>query len=47
MDNVIITPHAAWYSEQSIIRRREQTVEAVISVLNGGEPVSFSTKMIA
>lgn len=44
MDNVIITPHAAWYSEQSIIRRREQTVEAVISVLNGGEPASFVNK---
>ncbi len=48
MDNVIITPHAAWYSEQSIIRRRKQTIEAVINVLNGGEPESFvNRKMIA
>lgn len=41
MENVIITPHAAWYSEQSILRRRTQTVEEVIQVLKGGEPTSF------
>ncbi|MDK2924428.1 MAG: D-3-phosphoglycerate dehydrogenase / 2-oxoglutarate reductase [Bacillota bacterium] len=41
MENVIITPHAAWYSEQSILRRRTQTVEEVIKVLQGGEPTSF------
>ena len=41
-DNVIITPHAGWYSETSIIRRRTQTVDSVIEVLNGsGEPHSF------
>lgn len=44
MDNVIITPHAAWYSEQSIIQRREDTMESVIRVLRGGEPVSFINK---
>jgi len=41
MDNVIITPHAAWYSEESMIRRRVQTIESVISVLQGGEPESL------
>jgi D-3-phosphoglycerate dehydrogenase len=41
MENVILTPHAAWYSEQSILRRRTQTVEEVIKVLKGGEPTSF------
>ena len=41
MDNVIITPHAAWYSEESIVTRRRQTVESVISVLEGGEPLSL------
>ena len=40
-DNVIITPHAAWYSEESILRRRTQTVESVIEVLEGREPHSF------
>lgn len=44
MDNVIITPHAAWYSEESIVRRRTQTVESVILVLQGNEPVSFVNK---
>ncbi|MDD5016696.1 MAG: C-terminal binding protein, partial [Eubacteriales bacterium] len=41
MGNVIITPHAAWYSEESIVTRRRQTVESVISVLEGGEPASL------
>jgi D-3-phosphoglycerate dehydrogenase len=41
MDNVIITPHAAWYSEESIVRRRTQTIESVIDVLLGGEPASW------
>ncbi len=44
MDNVIITPHSAWYSEESIIRRRTQTIENVIKVLQGGEPDSFINK---
>lgn len=44
MENVIITPHAAWYSEQSIMRRRTQTIEEVIQVLQGGEPTSFVNK---
>jgi len=41
MDNVIITPHTAWYSEESIVRRRVQTIESVIRVLKGGEPESL------
>ena len=41
MDNVILTPHAGWYSEESMIRRRTQTVDSVIDVLLGGEPPSF------
>lgn len=44
MDNVIITPHAGWYSEESIIRRRVQTVENVLKVLKGGTPDSFVNK---
>jgi D-3-phosphoglycerate dehydrogenase len=41
MDNVVITPHTAWYSEESLVRRRVQTLESVISVLEGGEPESL------
>jgi len=40
-ENCIITPHAAWYSETSILRRRTQTVESVIEVLEGREPHSL------
>ena len=39
-EQVIITPHCAWYSEESIIRRRTQTMESVVAVLQGGEPMS-------
>lgn len=38
LDNVIITPHAAWYSEESTIRRKTQMIDSVIAVLKGGEP---------
>ncbi len=40
-ENCVITPHAAWYSETSILRRRTQTVDSVIEVLEGREPHSF------
>ena len=43
-ENCIITPHAAWYSETSILRRRTQTVDSVIEVLEGREPHSFLNK---
>ena len=44
-ENCIITPHAAWYSETSILRRRTQTVDSVIETLTGnGEPHSFLNK---
>jgi D-3-phosphoglycerate dehydrogenase len=36
--NAIVTPHAAWYSEQSTRRLKEQGMEEVIRVLNGARP---------
>ena len=36
MENVIITPHVAWYSEESMLRRRTQTMETVIQALTDG-----------
>jgi D-3-phosphoglycerate dehydrogenase len=36
--NAVVTPHAAWYSEQSTERLKEQGMEEVIRVLNGGRP---------
>ena len=41
MNNVVITPHAAWYSEEAMVRRRVETIESVVSVLKGGEPQSL------
>ena len=36
--NLIMTPHAAYYSEESVMIRREETLKAVIAVLEGREP---------
>jgi len=36
--NAIITPHTAWYSEQSTERLKEQGMEEVLRVLNGLRP---------
>lgn len=45
MDNVIITPHAAWYSEESTVRRKTQMIESVIAVLQGGKPYALCNKI--
>ena len=36
--NAIVTPHAAWYSEQSTERLKQQGMEEVVRVLNGARP---------
>ncbi|NOU97838.1 C-terminal binding protein [Paenibacillus sp. LMG 31456] len=38
LDNVILTPHIAWYSEQSMIELRVKAVQNIINVMNGGTP---------
>jgi D-3-phosphoglycerate dehydrogenase len=38
LDNVIITPHIAWYSEESFERDMEQGMDELIRVLNGNRP---------
>ncbi len=37
-DKAIVTPHAAWYSEQSLDRLRNMGMDEVIRVLNGRRP---------
>lgn len=37
MDNVIITPHSAWYSEESMIELRQKAARNIVQVLNGEE----------
>jgi D-3-phosphoglycerate dehydrogenase len=40
LDNVIITPHAAYYSEESIGTVRQFAAEEVVRVLTGHPPLS-------
>ncbi len=40
-DNVIITPHIAWYSEDSKIALRRMATQEIIRVLQGGKPNSL------
>jgi D-3-phosphoglycerate dehydrogenase len=40
-DNVVITPHVAWYSEDSILELRRLATEQIISVLQGDKPRSL------
>lgn len=35
MDNVIITPHSAWYSEEAMIELRQKAAKNIIQVLSG------------
>ncbi len=40
MKNVVLTPHVAWYTEESIINLHQEVIDEVIRVLNGKEPVN-------
>jgi D-3-phosphoglycerate dehydrogenase len=40
LDNIIITPHSAYYSEESIEEARRCVSEEVARVLNGNPPLS-------
>ncbi|MFJ7682475.1 C-terminal binding protein [Peribacillus butanolivorans] len=35
MDNVIITPHSAWYSEEAMIELRQKAAKNIVQVLSG------------
>lgn len=35
MDNVIITPHSAWYSEEAMIELRQKAAKNIVHVLSG------------
>ena len=41
MEQVIITPHVAWYSEASIVELRRKAAQEVVRVLQGGKPVNL------
>lgn len=38
LEEVVLTPHVAWYSEESIVELRETVTRDVLSVLSGAEP---------
>lgn len=46
LSNVILTPHAAWYSEQSRLDMRRRAVGQVVSVLNGELPYSLVNREV-
>jgi len=41
LDNVIITPHAVYYSQTSHIEVRKRALEEVVRVLKGGQPKNW------
>ncbi len=44
LDNVILTPHAAYYSEKSQENQQRMAAESVLDVLKGGTPRSLFNK---
>ena len=46
LDNVILTPHSAWYSEQSRAEMRRRAVGQVVSVLKGEIPYSLVNREV-
>lgn len=40
MDNVIATPHCAWYSETAITTLQRKVAEEVVNVLDGNKPMN-------
>jgi D-3-phosphoglycerate dehydrogenase len=40
LDNVILSDHASWYSEESVVELKRKAARNVAAVLSGGRPVS-------
>ena len=38
LENLVVTPHIAWYSEESLARVKVQGMDEVVGVLNGRRP---------
>ena len=41
MDNVILTPHSAWYSNDAIAKLQTKACQEVVRILRGDNPVNF------
>jgi len=46
MDNVFITPHMAWYSEESIQTLKTRVAEEAVRVLQGEQPLNLVNKTV-
>ena len=46
MDNVLITPHVAFYSKEAMIELEERATGEVIRVLNGQMPDNLYNKEV-
>jgi D-3-phosphoglycerate dehydrogenase len=46
LDNVILTPHSAWYSEEARADMRRRAVGQVVSVLKGELPYSLINREV-
>ena len=44
MDNVILTPHMAWYTEESIRTLQARVAEEAVRVLKGERPLNLVNK---
>jgi len=42
LDNVFITGHSSWYSEEAVAELRQKSVAAIVEVLRGGWPSSLA-----
>lgn len=47
LDNIILTPHAAWYSEEAVIELRTKAAQGVAKVLTGEKPEGLVNEEIA
>lgn len=46
MDNAIVTPHCAWYSEQAISTLQRKVAEEVVNVLKGNVPFNCTNRAV-
>ena len=43
VSGVLLTPHAAWYSEEAVVDLRHKSIHAAITLLHGGRPAGLVT----
>lgn len=46
LDNIILTPHTAWYSEKSLVELRTKTAQGAADILTGQENMGLVNKQV-